>query len=162
LFHLAVEQAPAGSVLHAVADEGVPIRAIAEVIGRHLNLPVTAIAPEAAAEHFGWLAAVLGRDVPAPSGLTREPLGWQPRRPGTSLPGPSHRVERACAPAIAAHTRLGRWLTGGTWAVPDTARLAGLMDSCNIAAAVNMDGRWGAELEANLDRYDRSYPGRFA
>src|SRR5213078_2978400 len=82
-------------------------------------------------------------------------------RPVPCLSAHSHRVERACAPAIDAHTHLGRWLTGGTWAVPDTARLAGLMDSCNIAAAVNMDGRWGAELEANLDRYDRSYPGRF-
>jgi predicted TIM-barrel fold metal-dependent hydrolase len=83
-------------------------------------------------------------------------------RPVPSLSAPSHRVERACAPAIDAHTHLGRWLTGGTWAVPSTTRLADLMDSCNIAAVVNMDGRWGAELEANLDRYDRSYPGRFA
>ena len=83
-------------------------------------------------------------------------------RPVTRLSAPGHRVERACAPAIDAHTHLGRWVTGGAWAAPDTARLAGLMDSCNIAAAVNLDGRWGAELEANLDRYDRSYPGRFA
>src|SRR5215467_3016304 len=83
-------------------------------------------------------------------------------RPVTSLSAPRHRVERARVPAIDAHTHLGRWLTGGAWAVPDTARLAELMDSCNIAAAVNLDGRWGAELEANLDRYDRSYPGRFA
>jgi nucleoside-diphosphate-sugar epimerase len=82
LFRLAVEQAPAGCVLHAIADEGVPIRAIAEVIGRHLSLPVTAIAPEAAAEHFGWLAAFLGLDVPASSALTRELLGWQPVHPG--------------------------------------------------------------------------------
>jgi nucleoside-diphosphate-sugar epimerase len=82
LFRLAVEQAPAGCVLHAIADEGVPIRAIAEVIGRHLNLPVAAIAPEDAAEHFGWLAAFLGLDVPASSALTRELLGWQPVHPG--------------------------------------------------------------------------------
>src|SRR5439155_24104946 len=79
-------------------------------------------------------------------------------RPVACLSAPSQRVERACATAIDAHTHLGRWLTGGTWAVPDTARPAGLMDSSNIAAAVNMDGRWGAELEANLERYDRSYP----
>jgi hypothetical protein len=71
-----------GSVLHAIADEGVPIRAIAEVIGSHLNLPVTAVAPEAAAEHFGWLTALLGLDVPASSTLTRELLGWQPVHPG--------------------------------------------------------------------------------
>jgi nucleoside-diphosphate-sugar epimerase len=82
LFRLAVEQAPPGSVLHAIADEGVPIRAIAEVIGRHLNLPVTAVAPGAAAEHFGWLAAFLGLDVPASSTLTRDLLGWQPVHPG--------------------------------------------------------------------------------
>jgi predicted TIM-barrel fold metal-dependent hydrolase len=83
-------------------------------------------------------------------------------RPVPSLSAPSHRVERACTPVIDAHTHLGRWLTGGTWAVPSVTRLAELMDSCNIAAVVNMDGRWGAELEANLDRYDRRYPGRFA
>jgi predicted TIM-barrel fold metal-dependent hydrolase len=83
-------------------------------------------------------------------------------RPVASLSAPSHRVERARVPAIDAHTHLGRWLTGGSWAVPSIARLAGLMDSCNIAAAVNLDGRWGDELEANLDRYDRRYPGRFA
>jgi len=90
-----------------------------------------------------------------------EQLRLRDYRPVPSLTAPSHRVERACAPAIDAHTHLGRWLTG-TWAVPSTARLAELMDPCNVAAAVNMDGRWGAELEANLDRYDRSYPGRFA
>jgi hypothetical protein len=69
-------------VLHAIADEGVPIRTIAEVIGRHLNLPVTAIASEDAAEHFGWLAPFLALDAPASSALTRETLGWQPVHPG--------------------------------------------------------------------------------
>jgi len=82
LFRLAVEQAPAGSVLHAVADEGVPIRAIAEVIGRHLGVPVAAISPEDAAGHFGWLAALLAMDVPASSVLTRELMDWQPVQPG--------------------------------------------------------------------------------
>ena len=82
LFRLAVEQAPPGSVLHAIADEGVPIRAIAEVIGRHLNLPVAAIAPENAAEHFAWLAGFLAIDAPASSALTRELMGWQPTQPG--------------------------------------------------------------------------------
>jgi nucleoside-diphosphate-sugar epimerase len=82
LFRLALEQAPAGSVLHAVADEGVPIRAIAEVIGRHLDLPVTAIAPEDAAEHFTWLASFLAIDSPASSALTRELLDWHPAQPG--------------------------------------------------------------------------------
>ena len=66
----------------AVADEGVPIRAIAEVIGGHLNLPVAAIAPEDVAGHFTWLASFLGIDAPASSALTRELLGWQPVHPG--------------------------------------------------------------------------------
>ncbi|HLH59102.1 MAG TPA: 3-beta hydroxysteroid dehydrogenase, partial [Streptosporangiaceae bacterium] len=78
LFRLAVEQAPAGSVLHAVADEGVPIRDIAAVIGRHLDLP-TASAP---AEDFGFLGRILSIDQPASSALTRELLGWRPVQPG--------------------------------------------------------------------------------
>jgi nucleoside-diphosphate-sugar epimerase len=82
LFRLAVEKAPAGSVLHATADEGVPIRDIAEVIGRHLDVPVVSVAPENAAEHFTWLAGFLGIDAPASSALTRELLGWQPTHPG--------------------------------------------------------------------------------
>ncbi len=82
LFRLALEKAPAGSVLHAVADEGVPIRDIAEVIGRHLDLPVGAISPEDAAEHFAWLAGYLAIDSPASSELTRELLGWHPTNPG--------------------------------------------------------------------------------
>ena len=78
LFRLAVEQAPAGSRLHAVGDEGVPIRDIAEVIGRHLNLP-TASVP---AEDFGWLGHILAIDQPASSAQTRALLGWQPVQPG--------------------------------------------------------------------------------
>ena len=82
LFRLAVEKAPAGSTLHAIADEGVPIRAIAEVIGRHLGLPAASVVPEDAAGHFGWLGAFLALDSPASSALTRELLGWQPAQPG--------------------------------------------------------------------------------
>jgi nucleoside-diphosphate-sugar epimerase len=82
LFRLALDKAAAGSVLHAIADEGVPIRAIAEVIGRHLDLPVVSISPESAAEHFGWLAGFLAADGPASSALTRELLGWRPTQPG--------------------------------------------------------------------------------
>jgi nucleoside-diphosphate-sugar epimerase len=78
LFRLAVERAPAGSTLHAVADEGVPIREIAEVIGRHLDLPVAAVAPE----DFGWLGALLALDAPASSALTRELMGWEPAQLG--------------------------------------------------------------------------------
>jgi nucleoside-diphosphate-sugar epimerase len=82
LFRLALDKAPAGSTLHAVADEGVPIRDIAEVIGRHLNVPVVSISPEDAGQHFTWLAGFLGLDSPASGTLTRELLGWQPAQPG--------------------------------------------------------------------------------
>jgi nucleoside-diphosphate-sugar epimerase len=82
LFRLALEKAPAGSTLHAVADQGVPIREVAETIGRHLKLPVVSVAPENAPEHFAWLAPFLGIDAPASSSLTRELLDWQPTQPG--------------------------------------------------------------------------------
>ncbi|GAC1433372.1 MAG: SDR family oxidoreductase [Ktedonobacteraceae bacterium] len=82
LFRLALEKAPAGSVLHAVADEGVPIRNIAELIGRHLDLPVVSISPEDAGKHFTWMGGFIGLDSPASSVLTQELLGWQPVHPG--------------------------------------------------------------------------------
>jgi nucleoside-diphosphate-sugar epimerase len=82
LFRLAVEQAPAGSTLHAVREEGVPIRAVADVIGRQLDLPVVAVAPEDADAHFSFLAHFLGLDSPASSEWTRETLGWRPTGPG--------------------------------------------------------------------------------
>lgn len=78
LFRLALEGAPAGSVLHGVAEEGVPTR----TIGRHLGLPVVPIAAEQAGEHFGWLAGFLGVDARVSSALTQELLGWQPREIG--------------------------------------------------------------------------------
>ena len=65
------------------------------------------------------------------------------------------------APIIDAHNHLGRWLTG-TWSVPDVGALIGLMDTLGVEAIVNLDGMWGEELDANLDRYDRAHPGRFA
>jgi nucleoside-diphosphate-sugar epimerase len=82
LFRLALEKAPAGAKLHVVADEGVPIRTIAEVIGRHLDLPVVSVPADQASEHFGWLAGFLAADNPASSALTRELLGWHPTHPG--------------------------------------------------------------------------------
>jgi nucleoside-diphosphate-sugar epimerase len=82
LFRLALEGAPAGSVVHAVADEGVPVRDIAAVIGRHLDVPVVAVAPEAAGEHFGWLGGFLALDSPASSMITQELLAWRPTGPG--------------------------------------------------------------------------------
>ncbi|GAA0337499.1 SDR family oxidoreductase [Actinoallomurus spadix] len=82
LFRLALEQAPAGSALHAVTDEGVPIREIAGVIGRHLGVPAVSVPPEKAEEHFTWLANFVATDSPASSVLTRELVGWQPAQPG--------------------------------------------------------------------------------
>lgn len=82
LFRLAMEKAQAGTVLHGVADEGIPMRTIAEVIGRQLKLPVRSIPSERASEHFGWLAPFLAADLAASSDLTREWLGWQPTHPG--------------------------------------------------------------------------------
>jgi nucleoside-diphosphate-sugar epimerase len=81
LFRLAAEKAPARSVLHAIHEEGVPIRSVAEVIGRHLGLPVVPVTADDAAEHFGWLGAFLGFDIRASSALTRELLGWEPLGP---------------------------------------------------------------------------------
>ncbi|MDQ6732030.1 MAG: SDR family oxidoreductase [Actinomycetota bacterium] len=82
LFVLGLERAPAGSTLHAAAEEGVPARAIAEAIGRHLDLPAVSISPEQAGEHFGFLGGFFGADIPASSALTRERLGWEPTQPG--------------------------------------------------------------------------------
>ncbi len=82
LFRLALEKAPAGTVVHGVADEAVATRDIAEVIGRHLGLPVTAIAPEDAAGHFGWMSRFFSMDSPASSAITRKLLDWQPAHPG--------------------------------------------------------------------------------
>jgi nucleoside-diphosphate-sugar epimerase len=81
LFCLAVENAPAGSVLHAVDDEGVPLRDVAEVIGRQLDVPVVSVARDDATEHFGWLGPLLAIDSPASSAITRQLLGWAPTHP---------------------------------------------------------------------------------
>ena len=82
LFRLATENAPAGSVLHAVGDEGVPIRAIAEVFGQQLDLPVVSVPPEDAAERFSFLGGFIGLDSPASATITRELLDWQPTHQG--------------------------------------------------------------------------------
>jgi nucleoside-diphosphate-sugar epimerase len=82
LYRMALEHAPAGSVYHAVGDEGVPTRDIAEVIARHLNLPAVSVAPHDAADHFGWLGAFFSWDAPASNALTRERLGWEPTHQG--------------------------------------------------------------------------------
>jgi nucleoside-diphosphate-sugar epimerase len=81
LFRLAVEAAPAGSVLHAVGDEGVTFREIAEFVGRHLGVPTVSVAPADAAEHFAPLGHFVALDSPATAVVTRELLGWDPTGP---------------------------------------------------------------------------------
>jgi nucleoside-diphosphate-sugar epimerase len=82
LYRLALESAPAGQRLHAVGDEGVPFREIAEAIGRNLNLPVVSVAPEDASEQFSYLGDFVQLDNPTSSELTQSLLGWKPEHPG--------------------------------------------------------------------------------
>jgi nucleoside-diphosphate-sugar epimerase len=82
LYRLVLEKGSAGARYHGVAEEGVPFRDIAGVIGRRLNVPVVAKSPEEAADHFGWFAHFAAIDCPASSQRTRELLGWQPNQPG--------------------------------------------------------------------------------
>jgi nucleoside-diphosphate-sugar epimerase len=82
LYRLALEKGTAGASYHGVADEGVPTREIAEVIGRHLNVRVVSKSREEAADHFGWIAHFFGVDAPASSAQTQERLGWRPVQPG--------------------------------------------------------------------------------
>ncbi|WP_028222503.1 SDR family oxidoreductase [Paraburkholderia oxyphila] len=81
VYRLALERGAEGGPFHAVAEEGVPFRQIAEIIGRRLNLPVVALAPEEAAGHFGWFARFAAIDCPSSSERTRSTLGWQPQQP---------------------------------------------------------------------------------
>ena len=82
LYRLALERQEAGAVYHAVAEEGVPAREIAEAIGRGLKVPVVSLPPEEAAGHFDWLAMFVSFDAPASSAQTQERLGWHPTGPG--------------------------------------------------------------------------------
>jgi hypothetical protein len=82
LFRLAAERAPAGSVLHAVGDEGVAIRDLAEVMSRHLGVPAGPVAAGDAAGHFGFLGGFIGIDSPATAERTRALLGWEPAGAG--------------------------------------------------------------------------------
>ncbi|HEX4285279.1 MAG TPA: SDR family oxidoreductase [Terracidiphilus sp.] len=78
LYRIALEKAPAGARYHAVAEEGVRVKEIAEAIGKGLGIPVVSKSPEQAAEHFGWLALFAGLDMSASSALTKQRLSWQP------------------------------------------------------------------------------------
>jgi nucleoside-diphosphate-sugar epimerase len=86
LYRLALEAGAAkaaapGARYHAVAEEGVSVREIAEAVGRGLKVPVVSISPEQAGAHFGWLGMFMGYDMPASSALTQQRLGWRPTGP---------------------------------------------------------------------------------
>jgi nucleoside-diphosphate-sugar epimerase len=82
VFRLALERGKSGGRYHAIAEEGVPFRQIAEAIGRHLNVPTVSIPPERAIEHFGPMGAFVGRDSITSSEQTQALLGWKPEQPG--------------------------------------------------------------------------------
>ncbi len=92
LFRLALEKGVAGTRYHGVADEGIPFRAIAEIIGRQLSIPVESISAEEAAKAFSWFGAFVATDNPSSSVRTREQLDWEPTGPGllTDLNGPGY------------------------------------------------------------------------
>src|SRR5580698_3220025 len=81
LYRLAFEKAEPGAIYHAVDEEGVSMRSIAEALARGLKVPVVSITPEEAGTHFGWLAAFAGHDMPASSALTQQKLNWKPTGP---------------------------------------------------------------------------------
>lgn len=82
LYRRALESGTGGASYHGVAEEGVPFKAIAEIIGKWLNLPVVAKPQEEAMSHFGFLGMFVGADIPASSAKTRAALGWTPAQPG--------------------------------------------------------------------------------
>lgn len=81
--------------------------------------------------------------------------------PVSQLRLPATEVERAAFPAIDVHNHLGRWLSDGEWMIDDPDALVAIMDACGVETIVNLDGMWGDEVTANVERYDRAYPGRF-
>ena len=104
LYRLVLEKGAAGGRYHAVADEGIPTREIAEVIGRHLNVPVISKSREEAADHFGWIALFFGMDRPASSVQTQQRLGWRPVQPGLIADlDAEHYFEHASDP-VASHS----------------------------------------------------------
>lgn len=78
LYRLALEKGKPGERFHAAAEEGIAMKDIAEAIGKRLDLPVKPVSAEAAEQHFGWLAPMVGLDCPASNALTQRRLGWQP------------------------------------------------------------------------------------
>jgi nucleoside-diphosphate-sugar epimerase len=104
LFRLAVESARPGTRLNGVAEEGIPVREIAAVIGRHLNLPVVSIPVQEAPDHFGFLGAFFARDIVVSSARTREMMGWEPVQPGL-IPDLDEGHYFESAPALASAIR---------------------------------------------------------
>lgn len=101
LYRLALEKGSAGARYHGIADEGVPAREIAEVIGRRLNLPVVSKSREEMADHFGWIGQFFAMDGPASSAWTRKQLSWEPKQPGLLADLDSvHYFEPATVPAF--------------------------------------------------------------
>jgi predicted TIM-barrel fold metal-dependent hydrolase len=98
---------------------------------------------------------------PSPSPSPSLPLPLREYAPVRAIRRPASEVPRAAHPAIDVHNHLGRWLGGGDWLVPDVGALLDLMDAVGVATIVNLDGRWGDELAANIERYDAAHPGRF-
>jgi len=82
VYRLALERGAEGGPFHAVAEEGIAFKAIAEAVGRRLNVPVASLSPEEAAKHFGWFVRFAAIDCPASSEQTRSLLGWKPEQPG--------------------------------------------------------------------------------
>jgi len=106
LYRLALEKGSAGSRYHGVADQGVPFRDIAQVIGRHLNVPLVSKSPEEAADHFSWISQFVSIDCPASSAQTQEELGWRPTHPSLLADiGRRNYFEAATEVALAAGSR---------------------------------------------------------
>ena len=82
LVRLALDGAPSGAAMHAIAEEGVPTRAIADAIGRGLDLPVVSLPADRAGDHFGWMARLFALDGQASNSATRHQFGWNPTQPG--------------------------------------------------------------------------------
>ncbi|HWO28579.1 MAG TPA: SDR family oxidoreductase [Candidatus Acidoferrum sp.] len=103
LYRLALEKGSAAARYHSVADEGLPTREIAEVIGRHLNVPVVSKSREEAADHFGWIAQFFAMDSPASSAQTQERLRWRPVQPGLIADLNAEHYFEHTADAVALH-----------------------------------------------------------
>lgn len=99
--------------------------------------------------------------MPQPDWTTLADLRLTEWKPRSQLRAGKTVVPRAAGPVVDIHNHLGRWLSDGAWMIPDPAALVATMDACGVRTVVNLDGMWGAEVSANVERYDRAYPGRF-